>query len=260
MTLKRKHDNDSAVVVWDNKPMRKKAIYQDYKANRTSMNFGDQITDLKAILDCVKISQAEEIGEEADDVIASLADQASDPVFIVSRDKDLLQLVKDGKVIVIRPESKGYSYFDEEAVKKTFGVGPAELACFLAFRGDESDNIPGVFKARSEIIAGLSEKYKQPRSVYAALDSEKISDFQREQLKKYEQQVYVNWELINLQRNITPSIRLGSSNIDKVQGYLNKYQIKAISAEAMVSLFETKNGFQKRTGTPTPTVLMTSLF
>jgi DNA polymerase-1 len=86
-------------------------------------------------------------GLEADDLIAILtrkALQESFDVFLVTKDKDLMQLIGP-HVKMLSPDGSGtLMMMDSEEVKKKIGIGPEKIADYLALTGDTSDNIPGV--------------------------------------------------------------------------------------------------------------------
>ena len=258
-SLKKKYPGFHFTFAWDNEPKRKREIYADYKSSRPPFQLGSQINDLKEILSCLNITQSESPGEEADDVIATLAKEysGSELVFVYSGDKDLLQLVKNGKVIVIRPKKGEEITYDEEAVEKTYGVTPQDFPCFLSFRGDTVDDIPGVKNLRSKVISHLTNKYKMPRSIYASLEGEKLTDFQRESLKESENQIYINYDLIKLRSDLKISSSVGTSNSTTLQKLLDKYGIKSIPSEGLVRMFENEGGFHFRTS---PSIKNHSLF
>ena len=186
-SIKVRYPDYHTTLVWDLDSTRKKTIYADYKANRDQMDrpyFGDTISDLKRMFNYINVTQAEILGEEADDVIASIVEnykKEDGTIIIYSADKDLLQMVQDGKVVVIRPKSGKYpeKVFDEERVKADYKVYPKDIACLLAMIGDTSDNIPGVSRVPTRIVAGLCEKYHTPVAIYDGLASEDLTDFQR---------------------------------------------------------------------------------
>lgn len=250
-SLKKKYPPFHFTVAWDNEPIRKKNLYPDYKLDRPRFDIHEQLSDLKKILAELKLDQAEMAGEEADDVIATMVHRylpEDGKIYIYSSDKDLLQLVKDGKVIVIKPKTGAYpeEVFDEEAVKEKFGVFPSEFACFLTFRGDTSDHIPGVPRARSKVLAELADKYKEPRLVYGSLNEEKLTDFHRTKMREFEQQAYTNYSIITLKDDLDCAVVHGASDEIRVTLYLDKYGIKKISADALVELFERESSFNKR--------------
>lgn len=124
--------------------------YPEYKANRltTPDEFRGQVELTKDVLDALGIPVLAVAGYEADDVIATLADQAVPQgyrVLIVTGDRDSLQLVSDD-VTVLYPR-KGVSdltRFTPEAVEAKYGLTPAQYPDFAALRGDPSDNLPGI--------------------------------------------------------------------------------------------------------------------
>jgi len=249
--LKNKYPDFHVNIAWDSEPKRKKAIYSEYKAQRPRFDLGSQIRDLKEIFSSVNVSQAEVSGEEADDVIASMVkvySQSEGMVYVHSSDKDLLQLVKNGKVIQIQPGVGGSQEkaCDEEAVIEKYGVKPKNFSCYLSFRGDSSDNIPGVARVPSKVIARLSEKYGDPRAVYASLSGEKLTDFQRKSFLDSENQMDINYEIIKLKENLNFVVTDGKTDVERLQNILYKYEIKSISASRFADLFEKESSFRVR--------------
>jgi len=248
-------------VAWDSGHARRDAAFSGYKADRPKLTMGDQIKDLKGALACMNITQAESPGEEADDVVATLVKQNAEDgrTFIFSADKDLTQLVQNGKVIMIRPSSgkNQERFFDEEEVKREFEVCPKNVACYQAFRGDTVDSIPGLPRVRSTIIAALVEKYVTPEEIYKHLAEEKLTDFERKAFTDFEQQAKVNFQLTQLVDNIPLTITKGVTDAQKFSSYLNKYEIRKIASENYTKLFENESAFLNRT---TPVLEVSSLF
>jgi DNA polymerase-1 len=252
---KKKHTDCKVIVAWDSPIRRRCQIYAAYKANRSRVDFRDGLQDIMSVLANLNVTQAIEDGEEADDVIATLAkkySQEGELVYIYSKDKDLLQLVQDGKVIAIWPKSPSNpeKAFDEEAVREKFGVDPVDLGCYLAFRGDGVDNVPGAPRLRSRTISHLARTHHNPDSVYASLDSEELTDFERKTLLDFESQSHINWQLVSLRDDFDPQIIRGRSNEAVVDAILQKYQIKKIEASQIVDIFEREDTFTKRTSPP----------
>lgn len=146
-------------------------LYPEYKAGRsaTHPSLSGQKSLLQPVLEafgqtCVKIQ-----GVESDDIIATLAKKYSDRgdiVLVISQDKDLMQIVKDGKVSLARyldnggpTKSKGFVFYEEKEVIEEFGVRPDQIADFLAICGDKSDNIPGVYKVAEVTSAKWINEY-----------------------------------------------------------------------------------------------------
>ncbi len=120
--------------------------YQGYKANRSEMppDLAQQLPYIRRALEAYGIPILEQQGYEADDVIGTLARKAAEEsftVFVVSSDKDMLQLVND-KVLVLNPP-KGNLIADAAKVEEILGVPPERVIDVMALRGDSIDNIPG---------------------------------------------------------------------------------------------------------------------
>ena len=120
--------------------------YAGYKANRTEMpaDLSQQLPYIRRSLEAFHIPILQSEGFEADDVIGTLARKAAEaghPVYIVSNDKDMLQLVTDS-VKVMNP-MKDNLILDRERVVETLGVPPEKVIDVMALRGDSIDNIPG---------------------------------------------------------------------------------------------------------------------
>ncbi|HYM76612.1 MAG TPA: 5'-3' exonuclease H3TH domain-containing protein, partial [Candidatus Dormibacteraeota bacterium] len=120
--------------------------YHGYKANRSEMpeDLVQQVPYIRRALEAYRIPILEQQGFEADDLIGTLARQAADqshPVFVVSSDKDMLQLVTD-KILVLNPP-KDNLIADAAKVEEILGVPPERVVDVMALRGDSVDNIPG---------------------------------------------------------------------------------------------------------------------
>jgi DNA polymerase-1 len=246
-------------VVWDNNAVEKKALFPDYKANREVFRVNLPIQDLKQALQCLNITQVECLGQEADDVVASVVQSNDGKDFIYSNDKDLQQLVIDGKVIVISPKVGNVpeKFYDSEAVKDKWGVSPTDLPCFFAFRGDTSDNVPGVPRVPSSVLASLSTKYKLPEEIYCKIAGETLTDFQRKSIMDSREQVKINYSLISLKKDLVCDYNEGKSDCGKLKEILNKYEIKALTPEGLIELFDASTVFLHR---ESPALKTLSLF
>jgi len=120
--------------------------YKGYKANRAAMpeDLAQQIPYIRRALEAYRIPILELAGFEADDVIGTLARKAAaakHPVYVVSSDKDMLQLVNDDVQILNPP--KDNLICDAATVEEILGVPPERVIDIMALRGDAVDNIPG---------------------------------------------------------------------------------------------------------------------
>ncbi len=123
-------------------------LYAEYKANRPPMpdELGAQIAPLLEVVEALGLPILQVPGVEADDVIGTLARQASAAgmkTLVSTSDKDLAQLVDDDVTLV---NTMSGTVLDPRGVEEKFGVPPARIVDWLALVGDSSDNIPGVPK------------------------------------------------------------------------------------------------------------------
>jgi len=138
-----------AVVMDSPRPTFRHLMYDKYKANREAMpeELKSQIPIIRRFIDACNIPTIIQEGLEADDLMASLTLSSVDSgfdVFLVTRDKDLMQLVGP-HVTMLAPESGGALLpMDAAHVKNKMGVEPQRIGDYLALIGDSSDNIPGI--------------------------------------------------------------------------------------------------------------------
>ena len=121
-------------------------MYDQYKANREAMpeDLRPQMPLTRDATRAFNIACEEIEGFEADDIIATLAVQARDAggrCTIISSDKDMMQLVGGG--VVMMDAMKGNKIIDVEGVEEKFGVGPNRVIDVQALAGDTADNVPG---------------------------------------------------------------------------------------------------------------------
>ena len=177
---------EGLAVVWDSKgPSFRAAISEQYKATRPPMpgNLSLQFPYVKSIVEMMGIATVEKQGFEADDVIATLTRMLASPereVFIVTSDKDIMQLVGDGVTIV---DTMKNVVMKRAEVAEKFGIHPALIPDLLALAGDVSDNIPGVpgvgeKTARDLICAfgGLDSIYERAGEITKPALKQKLAD------------------------------------------------------------------------------------
>lgn len=244
-SLKKKYRGYKFEVVWDRKPEHKNILQPDYKAGRTKLSdavFG-QTDDIQEFLRCAGVDQYYMESQEADDVIASLVERYSNDagtIIVYSNDKDLLQLVKTGKVVVYKPKvaSSPEKFYDEEAVREQFGVAPNKLACFRSFDGDTSDNISGVPRVPRKILASLVNEYTTIDKIYENLPDQKLTVFQRGAMLESQKRVTTNLKLITLNRHLDSIIcDKGVYNKDGIVDLFGKYEIRSIKPDNIIDIF-----------------------
>ncbi len=151
-------------------------IYPEYKANRPPMpdELREQIEPIHEIVQAMGLPFICEPGVEADDVIGTLARQASEqgrPVVISTGDKDMAQLVNPNTTLV---NTMTETVMDEAGVEEKFGIPPSMIIDFLALMGDKTDNIPGVPGVGEKTALGLLQGLGDLEAIYANLD--KVAD------------------------------------------------------------------------------------
>lgn len=165
---------DSIVVALDSRKSDRKEEYSDYKSNRSKMpdDLRPQIPMVHEMLSKMGIQMVEEPGLEADDLIYSLVESGKsfDQIFILSGDKDLMQLVNDKVKIYDSMKQKTY---DRASVIEKFGVTPEQIVDYLSIVGDSSDMIPGVAGIGEKGASKLLATYGSLDNIYNQIDSVK---------------------------------------------------------------------------------------
>lgn len=148
-SLKKEYPNGNVVVIFDAKGKTfRNDLYPEYKANRPPMpdELRTQIAPLHNIISAMGLPLLVVSGVEADDVIGTLAKQASEQgieTVISTGDKDMAQLVTPHVRLI---NTMTGVELDEAGVSEKFGVRPDQIIDYLALMGDKVDNIPGVVK------------------------------------------------------------------------------------------------------------------
>jgi DNA polymerase-1 len=178
--------------------------YEGYKANREAMpeDLRRQIPYIRRALEALRIPILEAQGFEADDVIGTLARQAAEhkhEVFIVSGDKDMMQLVTP-HVKILNPQ-KDNLILDPEKVTEVLGVPPEKVIDVMALRGDAVDNIPGAPGIGDKGSVDLIVEFG---TVEAVLDraSEVKRKTYRESLEQNRAAVLLSKELVTIDSHV----------------------------------------------------------
>ena len=137
-------------------------IYKDYKANRSEApdDLAPQFDYIRKAVKAFNLPSIEQINYEADDLLATYADQIiklGAKVTIISSDKDLMQLVSKDVRLFDPMKNK---VIGKTEVEEKFGVKPEQVIDVQSLAGDSSDNIPGVPGIGIKTAAELIKKYK----------------------------------------------------------------------------------------------------
>ena len=159
--------------------LKRTSELEQYKAHRDSMpeELVDQIPKIMEILEAYNIPKYKVPGYEADDVIATLTTKFSAEdieVFIVTGDKDLMQLVDPNVNIALLGKGEGKSLFryikTDSDVVDYLGVAPHQVIDLFGLMGDKSDGIPGVQGIGPKTGVELITKYGDLEHLYENID------------------------------------------------------------------------------------------
>jgi DNA polymerase I len=169
---------EELVVVFDApEPTFRHEAYADYKATREKMpeEMVPQLAWIRRAVEGRGLPFLAVPGYEADDVIGTLAKRAAaagKDVWIVSGDKDMLQLVDERVRLynVMKPGAEGVDLVGPAEARTKFGVGPERIIDLLGLMGDSSDNVPGVPGVGEKTALRLIETYGALEDVLARAD------------------------------------------------------------------------------------------
>ncbi|MDP2916784.1 MAG: 5'-3' exonuclease H3TH domain-containing protein [Dehalococcoidia bacterium] len=166
-------------IAFDKKtPTFRHQLYDQYKATRpkTPEELSNQFARVKELVEAFSIPIFEIEGYEADDILGSLAKQASQQdieTIIVTGDADIMQLVSPSvKVLYPRPGGSfsDTTIYDESAVEQKYGIKPSQIVDFKALKGDQSDNIPGVPGVGDKTAAKLLQQFRSIDEIYKRIE------------------------------------------------------------------------------------------
>ena len=173
------HGTKPTVVVWDAGSSGRKEIYPEYKATRTvaPRPAARAVAALRAARRGVRLPNIRLDGFEADDVIATIAEQArarrACPVMIVTGDRDAFQLIDPEARVQVMATSRGITdtkLYDHQAVIDRYGIAPELIPDFYGLKGDTCDNIPGVPGIGDKTAADLLQRFGDLEGVLASVD------------------------------------------------------------------------------------------
>ncbi|MGV8984196.1 DNA polymerase I [Clostridium sp.] len=228
LKMKEEFKPDYIVTTFDRKtPTFRHEEYKDYKAGRKKMpdELIGQFSIVRELLDKMAIDIFELDGFEADDLIGTLSvigEKEGLEVFIVTGDRDALQLATDNVKVVIN--KKGMSekeIYDRNRIIEDFGVTPTEFIDVKGLMGDASDNIPGVPGVGEKTAYKLIKEYKSIENVLMNID--KISGKKLvENLTTYSEQAIFSKKLATIITAVPMEI-----DLDSIKSKEN-YDIRAV--------------------------------
>ena len=227
-----KHKPTHFAIVRDvNAPTFRHELYPEYKANRGPMpeEMAVQMPLLEETLRASGIALLSEQGFEADDVMASVAVAAKnagfDRVFIVSKDKDMCQIVDETiHLFHLEKGADGIDFGPQEVFGK-YGIPPEQIRDYLALMGDSSDNVPGVPKVGPKTAVALLTEYGNIDNLYENIDKIAKKGL-HDNLIANKENAFLSRELVTLQ-----SARGFSGN-------LKELEFKGLESDALSFVFK----------------------
>ena len=214
--------------------------YKGYKANRAAMpeDLAQQLPYIRRALEAYRIPILELAGFEADDVIGTLARkaaEASHTVYVVSSDKDMMQLVND-RVCILNPP-KDNLICDAPTVEEILGVPPERVVDVMALRGDTIDNIPGAPGIGDK---GSVEIIRRFGTVEQALDraAEVEKKTYRESLQNNRDVILFSKTMATIDTNVpveldVENMRAGEPALDSLRGLFTELEFTSLLKELL---------------------------
>ena len=220
-SLLRQYKPSQMVVVFDAKgPTFRNEMYSEYKAHRPPMpdDLRYQIAPLHQIIEAMGLPLICISGVEADDVIGTLAVQASQQgrhVLISTGDKDMAQLV-DQHVTLINTMTD--TILDPAGVAEKFGVGPELIIDYLALMGDKADNIPGLPGVGEKTALALLQGIGSIEKLYQQLDQIAALNFRGSKtiaakMEEFKDQLTLSYQLATIKTDVELSLQPDSLDI-----------------------------------------------
>ncbi len=234
------------VVVFDAKgPTFRNEMFSEYKANRPPMpdDLRIQIEPLHELIKAMGIPLISIPGVEADDVIGTLAMQASKQgihTLISTGDKDMAQLVDENVTLI---NTMTNTILDRDGVIEKFGVPPELIIDFLGLMGDSSDNIPGVPKVGEKTALGMLQGIGSVNDIYNNIDKLATLSFRGaktigKRMLEHEEMARLSYKLATIKLDVEleqghKDFVMGTPAQDKIIEILGQLEFKRWLAEAL---------------------------
>ena len=184
--------------------------YEAYKAQRKGMpeELAAQMPILKEVLDAMGIRRYELEGFEADDILgtaAAICEKSGWDCFIVTGDKDSLQLITDTTSVCNVKTRMGQTetvLYTPERFQEEYGFAPPLMVDLKALMGDSSDNIPGVPGVGEKTAMDLVQRYGEIKNIYENLDSLEIKEGVRKKLAQGRESAEMSYWLATIIRDV----------------------------------------------------------
>src|SRR5262249_3830409 len=210
-------------------------IYKDYKAHRPPApeELVPQFPLIREAVKAFNIACLEQDGYEADDLIATYAKQvvaAGGNVTIVSSDKDLMQLIRPGIIMVDTMKNRTIG---PDEVRERFGVPPEKVVDVQALAGDSTDNIPGVPGIGVKTAAELINEYGDLETLLARAGEIKQPK-RRERLSEFALQARLSLDLVTLKSDVPLAVAMEQLGVrdpapETLLGFLRELEFSTLT-------------------------------
>jgi len=213
-------------------------IYPEYKAHRPPMpeDLAEQIEPIHQIIQAMGLPLLCVPGVEADDVIGTLAQQATEhgmPTLVSTGDKDMAQLVNEHVTLV---NTMNDSVSDIQGVIDKFGITPEQIIDYLALIGDTVDNVPGVPKVGPKTAVKWLKEYGSLDNIMQHADEfkGKVGEYLRDSL----QQLPMSQELVTIKCDVEleqrpENLNRAEPDTDALKQFYNRYEFKSWLSELL---------------------------
>ncbi|MGE0173485.1 MAG: DNA polymerase I [Oligoflexales bacterium] len=204
-------------VTESEEPTFRHEVYEDYKANRetTPNDLSQQFPLIFELFEHLKIPVLANPKHEADDVIGTLAKKFSSPhldAYIVSNDKDFMQLVSPHVLMFIAKKGEVTEIVDEAKVRERFQCSPEHVIDVLALMGDAVDNVPGVPGIGEKTAAKLVSTYGTLEDIYKSID--KLPAKQQQILTEHRKEAQLSKQLVTIDQDVPIKVDLETLRYD----------------------------------------------
>ncbi|MBA3026991.1 MAG: DNA polymerase I [Sulfurimonas sp.] len=224
-TLQKQHDSDYLIFAIDSKgPTFRNEIDTNYKANRQAPppELTLQLPIAIEWIDKMGYKTLGKVGFEADDIIATVVKFAKEQEYnvrVVSHDKDLYQLIDDGKIVLVDAIKR--KTVDEDACFEKYGVTPKQFIDYQSILGDSADNVPGVRGIGKVGAEKLLQEFGSLDNIYANIDA--IKGANQKKLIESKEQAYMSKQLVSLRDDVLPELNFEEYKMDIEHPFLNIY-------------------------------------
>jgi DNA polymerase-1 len=222
-----------AVAVDAPGPTVRHAAYAAYKAGRQVAPdpLRTQLAQLPELVRAMGVPLHRVPGQEADDVLATLAARIEGPVLVVSGDTDLTQLVDERVThLFVGRRQKEHVRYDPAAARERWGFEPRFLPTYKAMAGDPSDNLPGIDGIGATTARRLCAEHGDAAGILAALDAGRIGNPRVRPVLAAAREDLVRWEGLGRLRADLPLAEPLWAPVDRdgLRAFFERFEFKSL--------------------------------